>query len=63
MSEEEAEALFRVLEIAAVGTYPNVHAADEVGQRDYGLKIVMEVVFREMAPSRALRILEGERNI
>lgn len=31
MSEEEVEALLQVLEIAAVGTYPNVHAADEVG--------------------------------
>lgn len=61
MSEEEVAALLEVLEIAMIGHYPLVEAADDVGQREYGRKIVAEVVFRERTPSSALRILRGGR--
>lgn len=60
-SSTEETPVIEVLEIAMIGHYPLVEAADDVGQRDYGRKIVSEVVFRERTPSSALRILRGGR--
>jgi len=59
MPDSEVDALMQVLEITLIGTYDEVHAADEVGRRDYGRKIVGEVMYRQMLPSVGLRILRG----
>lgn len=62
MPESEIAALLEVLEIAMIGTYDEVQAADDVGRKEYGRKVVSEVVFQTMLPSVALRRLQGDES-
>ena len=61
-SSLELAALLEVLEIAMIGTYDEVQAADDVGRKEYGRKVVSEVIFQTMLPSVALRRLRGDES-